>query len=376
MRNPFRQVRRDERGMTFVIVGLGFMAFMASTTLAIDVGMFMTARSQAQNSADAGALAGAVAMAFNDWNDRSSTGPAVTSAISAAQANTMMGVAPSVLPSDVTFPNDPAGQPTRVQVTVYRTTNRGNAIPTLIGPLFGVPTVDIGATATAEVAPANAMTCVKPFMIPDKWMENNGNTTFDLNTDVYIRAGQTGYTGYSNENDVGTSLVLRAGTGNQPNPSFYYSWKMSNDIGGDFYRENIENCNTEVLRYDADNPYYMIQEPGNKQGPTIQGIKALIDKDPSATWDSGCNCVRNSAYSGQSPRVFPIPLFNPQFYAEDVTNGRVARYELANFLGFFADYVENNGEIHGIITHITGVVDSSAGPVPIDMFAKAIRLVQ
>ena len=63
--------------MTFVFVGLGFMAFMAATTLAIDVGMFMTARSQAQNAADAGAMSGAVALYYNNFTDRSATGPAV-----------------------------------------------------------------------------------------------------------------------------------------------------------------------------------------------------------------------------------------------------------------------------------------------------------
>jgi Flp pilus assembly protein TadG len=376
MRNWFRHVRRDERGMTFVIVALGFMAFMATTALAVDVGMFMTARSQAQNSADAGALAGAVGLAFNDFNNRTSSGPAVTSAISAAQANLMMGAPPSVLPSDVTFPNDPSGQPDRVQVSVYRTTARNNAIPTLIGPLLGVPTVSIGATATAEVSPANALTCVKPFMIPDKWIDNNGNNQFDLGIDVYIPAGQPGYTGYTVAKDVGTPLVLRAGTGGQPNPSFYYSWKMDGDIGGNFYRDNIENCNTEVLTYDPNNPQFMIQEPGDKSGPTLQGITDLIAKDPTATWDSSCNCVKNSAYSGQSPRVFPIPLFNPQYYAAGMATGRGASFELANFLGFFADYVEANGQIHGIITTITGVIDPNAGPVPVDMFAKAIRLVQ
>src|SRR5437660_6228931 len=135
MRNQMRRLRRDERGMTFVFVGMGFMAFIAATTLAIDVGMFMTAGSQAQNSADAGALSGAVALYYNDFNDRSSTGPAVQSALSAARANTMMGVAPSVVPADVTFPNDPAGKPTRVAVQVFRTAARGNAIPTLIRPL-------------------------------------------------------------------------------------------------------------------------------------------------------------------------------------------------------------------------------------------------
>ena len=60
--------------MSFVFVGLGFMAFFAATTLAIDVGMFMTARSQAQNSADAGALAGATALVYNDFNNRSAEG--------------------------------------------------------------------------------------------------------------------------------------------------------------------------------------------------------------------------------------------------------------------------------------------------------------
>ena len=107
MRNQIRRLRRDERGMTIVFVGMGFMAFMAATTLAIDVGMFMTARTQAQNAADAGALAGAVALYYNDFNDRTSTGPAVQSAINSAKANVMMTGSPSVLPADVTFPNVP-----------------------------------------------------------------------------------------------------------------------------------------------------------------------------------------------------------------------------------------------------------------------------
>src|SRR5947209_9262480 len=97
--------RRDERGMSFVFVGLGFMAFLAATTLAIDVGMFMTARSQAQNSADAGALAGATSLALNSFTDRSAGGPAVSSAVSTAIANKVIKANVSVTPSDVTFPN-------------------------------------------------------------------------------------------------------------------------------------------------------------------------------------------------------------------------------------------------------------------------------
>ena len=109
---------RDERGMSLVFVAVGFMAFLAATTLAIDVGMFMTARSQAQNSADAGALAGAVALVFDDYTDRTPTGPAVQSAIEAATANRVMSEAVSVTPADVTFPPDERGLPNRVRVDV------------------------------------------------------------------------------------------------------------------------------------------------------------------------------------------------------------------------------------------------------------------
>ena len=87
-------------------------------------------------------------------------------------------------------------------------------------------------------------------------------------------------------------------------------------------------------------------------------------------------CVANSRFSGQSPRVFPIPLFNPYYYATGKANGRPASFELANFLGFYADYVEANGQIHGIITNITGLIDPNAGPAPASMFPRAIRLVQ
>ncbi len=140
--------------MSFVWVGMGFMTFFAASTLAIDVGMFMTARSQAQNAADAGALAGATALVFNDYYDRSAGGPVVRSAITTAESNLVIGNTVSVQTGDVTFPLGPTGLDNRVQVNVFRTTNRSNPVATLIGPMFGINTVDIGATATAEASPA------------------------------------------------------------------------------------------------------------------------------------------------------------------------------------------------------------------------------
>ncbi|MGE5359420.1 MAG: pilus assembly protein TadG-related protein [Bacteroidales bacterium] len=95
MRRPRLQ---DERGFSMIFVAVGLVAFLTATTLAIDVGMFMNARSQAQTSADSGALAGATALAFDDYGDRTPSGPAVQNAVQAATANQVMARSVSVTP--------------------------------------------------------------------------------------------------------------------------------------------------------------------------------------------------------------------------------------------------------------------------------------
>ena len=99
--NRIQRLRRDQSGMSYVFVGFSMMAFVAASMLAIDVGMLMTARSQAQNAADAGALAGATALVYDSWTDRSPSGPAVTNAVNAALQNKVMAANVSVGPADV-----------------------------------------------------------------------------------------------------------------------------------------------------------------------------------------------------------------------------------------------------------------------------------
>jgi Flp pilus assembly protein TadG len=385
------KLRRDEKGMTYVFVGLGFMAFLSASMLAIDVGMLMTARSQAQNSADSGALAGATALVYDSYTDHSAGGPAVTSALTAAHANLVMGGDVSSNPPDVEFLQNPAtGEQSRVRVTVWRSSERGNPIPTLIAQYFGVRSASIGAVATADAAPSNAMDCVKPFTIPDKWIEKqtppyDPTDTYDAynnkgqplaNPDIYIPAYNAdgspnpNYTGYNNERDKGTELVIRAGTGNNITPTFYYSLAMTNDTGGDDYRWNIGNCNTTVYHVGD----LMVQEPGNMEGPTVQGITDLINRDPNAQWDSANLKVINSAFGSHSPRIFPIPLYDPVYYDAGKRNGRNADLKTAYGIGLFAERVSGNN-IYGVITPITGIYDKS-GPAPNAALPKTIRLVQ
>src|SRR6187551_437259 len=116
-----RKFATDESGFSLVFVGLGGLALVGASMLAIDVGMLMTARSQAQNSADAGALAGATALLYDSFSDHSAGGPAVTSAIRASQTNNVMSGQVSVGPSDVEFLTGPkTGQVDRVKVSVRR----------------------------------------------------------------------------------------------------------------------------------------------------------------------------------------------------------------------------------------------------------------
>jgi Flp pilus assembly protein TadG len=393
-----RRLAGEEDGFSLVFVGVGCMAFLAASILAIDVGMLMTARNQAQNSADAGALAGATALAFDSWDDRTATGPAVTSAIAASQANPVMAGQVSVKFTDIEFPNDPvSGDPNRVMVTVRRTSDRGNPVSTLIAQYFGIKTADIIATATAEASWANAMTCVKPFTIPDKWSERNptikpwsssetferyyqtGNKKGQLMTpaDVYVPQYTNGvanpdYTGYNNEANRGAQLVLRAATGTNINPSFYFSLAMTDDTGGDDYRWNIANCNTSTYKWGDP----LVQEPGDKAGPTIQGIEELIARDPGAYWDTGTNSVKNSAFpERKSPRIFPIPLYDPDFRDAGQANGRVASLITANWIGYFVERIQGSSEIYGRIIPIGGIRDKTS-PKGTASMPKSIRLVQ
>ena len=361
--------------MMLIFAGFGLVAFMSASMLALDVGMFMVARTQAQAAADAGALAGATALYYDNWNDRTATGPAVQNAITAAtaQANAVMKKPVSVIPADVTFP-----KPEQVKVRVQRTAGRGNPLLPFIAPMFGIYEVDLGATATAEAAPANAMTCVKPFTIPDKWEERTGDPElFDYLDnkdqplavqDRYVPPGP-GYTGYNSERDRGTQIIIKAGNGSNIAPSIYYPYAMGAGTGADWYRENVVGCNTTMMDFDD----LMVAEPGNMSGPTKQGVQELIDKDPTAYWDD-VNRRPVSKYH-PSPRVVTIPVFDPVYYYTGKMNGRTADLKVANYIGVFVEGFNGN-DVVAYITPVAGVYKGNAGPAPADAFPRAIVLVQ
>jgi hypothetical protein len=218
--------------------------------------------------------------------------------------------------------------------------------------------------------------CAKPFIIPDRWIEQAGQAgRFDLvdnknnllaSPDIYRPATSSQYTGYTYA-DTGTSMTLRAGTGNQIQPSFYYSWSMGGLTGGSEYDWNIANCNTTIISIGD----LLLMEPGSMVGPTNHGIDDLIARDPNARWD-GQRVVTNQH---PSPRVAIIPLYDPVYYATGVLQGRNTDLKVANFLGFFIESRSGNN-VFGKITPAPGVVSPTGVPVPTGAFPTVIRLVE
>jgi Flp pilus assembly protein TadG len=380
-----RRLRRNERGMSLVFVAVGFMAILSASMLAIDVGMVTTARSQAQNSADAGALAGATSLVFDSYTDRSPSGPAVQNSVMASRANQVMGATVSVDPADVVFLNDPSGEPNRVQVTVYRTGGRSNPLANFIAPFFGVPTSDVSATAIAEASLANAATCLKPWAVPDKWLEIqtppfDANDDYDYytkqgnpmpNPDQYVPVGSQSYTGYRSDPagpDYGRQVLLKAGSPHSAiSSSHFFPIALPGGNGGSWYKENIPGCWPDVAEIGDMVPV----EPGNMTGPTKQGTEDLIAKDPGAYWDGANRKVVSS--HNPSPRVVVIPVFDPKVYEDSRQHGR-QDIQIANFVGFFIEAMQGN-DVRGRIVPHMGLIRGN-GTAPAGSFLRTIRLIQ
>lgn len=389
---PARKLNRDERGMSLVFVGLGLMGFVAATMLAIDVGMLMTARAQAQNSADAGAHAGAVALAYDDYFDRSSSGPAVTNAVNEALANKVMAGDVSVTPADVEFVNDPTGEPNRVRVHVYRDSAHENPLGTFIAKLFGKDTMDISAVATAEASPADVPSKCLPFTIPDRWNEiteppfNALTSTYDLFArsgnsrgtplavqDEYPVVGSDNYAGYDPFDDRGTIIRLKSAVDTTVSPSVYNPIVVPGEgTGAENYRNAIVTGKCPILGWRT----MLTLEPGNMVGPTKQGIEDLIALDPNAEWDRTCRCVVGSKFTPvtDSPRVATIPLYDPDYYERHQQTGRNVAFRVANYLGVFVEGMDGD-EVIARITPAPGFRSGDTN-IPNGMFLKTVRIVQ
>jgi len=412
----------SERGAVLLHVILATIMLIGINVFVIDYGVMWVGRNQAQNAADAGAMAGAIALAYDDFDDRTDTGPAKVFAWQTSQQNWVWGQAPKVnITTDVTFPvipDDPCVDTTCVRVDVYRDNAGANPLPALFGGAVGVTGSGVKAMAIARWGAANASDCLKPFAIPDKWFDHyddpaNSNPVdvdtwksddyFDLvypkgskvgmqgtpipaaDRDVYVPPSKTSTgTGFTLANDLGTKVVLYYGKPtDSPSPGNFLPIDLpkadgSVSSGAADYSAAIANCTGAPVAIGD----ILQTEPGAMKGPTDSGIDALIAKDPLATWDSTNNAVTNSCAQAAtpcakvSPRIVAIPVFNTNQYETDRLNGK-SDIQIVNILGFFIDSHNAKGDITGYFTSIPGLLVAGKPSINKDSgFAKVIMLVR
>lgn len=369
----------DQRGSSAILVAITMTALLSAVALAVDVGMLLNSRSEAQRAADSAALAGAGSLIIVPDDEPR----ARNTAIQYGGLNTVRKTAVTVLPEDV----DVDLALGRVTARVRRTEDRGSAVATWFANVFGVSEVDIAATATAQVQPAGRATCVKPFAIPDQFLDIDGDGEFDEGVDQYDpnvhgygsdyrNPGNPGDDGLGYINDFGRQVDLKQGGPTFFQPSWYYPWDVPDaeggpSVGGDEYRWNIANCNTAIISVGEE---YWI-EGGNMEGPTRQGVHDLMDLDSGAYWDTFSNAVEGSDWAPNwegSPRVGIIPTFNP---SREFDPGKQP-VEFTNFIAVFFEDVQGGGQnqqVIGRIMYATGLGGGNGGTGPGIRFVQLVE---
>jgi hypothetical protein len=272
---------RSERGVSLIHVAVVIFVITGFSAFVLDHGVLMVGRSQAQNVADAAALAGVITRIKDEPGDTSGTTPAVNGITEkviqkTVESHVIFGGVGTDTGWTRSWNCPPGITGWCVQVNVFRDgiTAGSTALPVFFAPLFDIDSQKTQATATAVAKEANGTTCLKPFLIPDKWEENGGNSGFNPDDgDVYRPWTGTNPTGYSIADFNVTTVVLKPGSpANTISPSDFYEINEFGETGGKTYESSIINC--EIAKKIGDTVELF---PGSTVGPTISGVDALLD---------------------------------------------------------------------------------------------------
>ncbi len=351
---------KSDRGAVVVQVAVSLLALLALSSFVIDHGVMMTARAQAQNGADAGALAGAQSLVLLQGDNHARE---VASKVTQGHLVLADYVAPGNI--TVTVPlacpppwNTPSGC---VKVDITK-----QDLPTFFAKLVNINTQGVRATATAMAGAGNSIQCIKPWIVADKWTDNSNpggsdptgwdrDDIFTPGVDTYAAPG---FSATGPGNDYGLQLGLK-GDRNQWSGGWSLEIELGGGNGSNTYRHEIAGCPTWVPTvgiYNPANPCDSRDDmnlPGGclnvrqgvRQGPTEQGVRALIALDPSATWvtnevQGGCMATHtcsNPTGTNVSPRIAPIAVFDTAAFAASGCSGNNCMAKVVNLLGFFIE---------------------------------------
>ncbi len=345
-----RDLLRNRRGSMIILLCFVLVVMFAFAVIAVDGAILMASKTELQSAADAAALAGASGLLTGSQDE------AVQRAIDFAAFNKAVEEdhTPVVITADdVNFPESDV-----CRVRTHRTAATGDALRTyfvrVINP--GANTSDMTAVAAARAYDVCGSKCLKPWVIPDRWEDLNGNGSPDpgeYNPDV---------TGYTAPRDVGQQIVLKVGNPHQTiSPGIFYPVcfpPVNNPegikpyTGANWYREWIAECAPFLIAVGDE----LLLEPGNMVGPTRQGLEDLVALDPGAHWDSATKTIVNSAFA-ESPRIGLVPFFDP---TNPPTSGRNSVY-IVKIGAFFIEQMQGQDVTGRFIQITTGGIPCGNG---------------
>jgi hypothetical protein len=404
-----------ERGVVLIQVGLALVVLLGFSAFAIDYGVLWVARGQAQNAADAGALAAATALAFDNMVNPDA---AATRDALALATNTPVWRQPPVAevetcadPYSGTCPTVP-GLPTpesrtsfSATVRVYRDSQHANALPTYLASLFGVTNQSVRAQATATVAPANVATCAWPLAMPDDWLDLSpadpglplpalcaqatdprckpfsryrypaGPPAVVDSPDQYVAPPfssddfATGYYLLELDEPMKPSSLFEPQVfvdllGPDPdNPLLWRPARRSSfaavRIGGGGFLGSLTSCNPQSLHFGD----YLPLDTAATWAQATNGASQLNGQDGGASWADSASRIRGScAMTGScgstSPRLVVVPMFDPELYdstrAGSPACGGLPCIRIVNFVGFFIDSSTDATRIVGHLSTYPG----------------------
>lgn len=391
-----RQFVKKDRGNALIMGAISFAVLTGFGVLTIDIGRILVTRTQLQNAADAGALAGA-SLFCESGNPTDAEIQSRVRLIGGNHVSLAMDTPQKVdIPnSQIEITRDLVANKNVVEVHTSSVTKQ-YFLNLMQGQGWGGKggnSDTVSAVAAAACGATCGVQCVKPWSIPDRWdditpiagyngghlgnwandnkfdqekfIDANNNQVWDpgesfddLNNNGQFdsEAYNDKLTGYipdpypgnflSPRGDLGLELTLHPGTpADAPEPGQYYSVDLpainrgTPITGGDEYEENIANCNPASI-WPGD---WLQVEPGGKVGPTNQGMRDLIAQDPDAYWDPITQSVQGSKFQ-ISPRIVLIPIHDPRIA---IQSGRTSKLQVTKVAAFFMEQLEGSAEVRG-----------------------------
>lgn len=393
-----KRILKDEKGASVVMVAIALVMIFGFAVVAIDMSLIQLAKTQLQNAADAGALAGATAMVMTAGSQTDKEAAATAEAIRVCSLNVALQERDRsvvITPDKVTFP-----EPGRVRVT----TGTGDNVTTYFLRVLNPALPNQGEIIASAAAGAELICgtdCLKPFCPPDRWddVDSNGIWTpddeyEDLNASGAWEPGEPliedwnenavwdsaefydpEITGYTALNDVGVMVTLKFLNSNKDfQAGWYYPVRFPPINSGEPWNPGAADYEMWIVG-DTCEPYIispgdsLALEPGGMIGPTDHALEDLIAKDPEAEWDDVTGTVINSDFS-TSPRIVKVAAFDP---TRGVQAGPPRHVVVSKLMALFIDY-HDKGDVVGYFMHV--VTDGVTDPDCAGGFMSTIVLVE